>query len=124
MITVMMGVEREANRLVGQGLDFRNDFLRAGRKVRVDDQHIVLEHNPAIVAMAVAFDVAFVKVNVRRDLLGLVDFGDCATRPSQDGQARNEKYFLQRRFHGADNSANPPAGQTGSHYLVISETPH
>ena len=75
MIAMVMRVEGKAHRLVGDRFDLGNDLLRAGGKIGVDDQDVILEDNPAIVAMAVPLDVAFMEINVGRDEFGFVHFG-------------------------------------------------
>src|SRR5204862_1694593 len=75
VIAMMMRIESKTNRLVRGGLDLRNDLLRARGKVAVYDEHIIIKDYPAIVTMAVNLEIAFVKINIRRDLLGLIHLG-------------------------------------------------
>src|SRR5262245_35597524 len=72
MIAVMMRVEGEPDRLWVDLLDLGNDLMSARGKIRVDDQHVILENDPAIVAMAMAGDIALVEVDIRREVLDLI----------------------------------------------------
>jgi len=79
MVPVMMRIEHEPDRFVGDGLDLGEDLLGAGGEVPVDDEHVVGEHDPAVVAMAVAFEVAFVEVDVGGEFSDLVYLGRSGT---------------------------------------------
>jgi hypothetical protein len=72
MVTMVMRVEREPDWFVSDRPDFRDDLLRARRKIAIDHQDIILKHYPAVVAMALALDIPLVKVNIGRKLLNLV----------------------------------------------------
>src|ERR1043165_9842558 len=78
---------------------FGNDLLGAGGEIAVDDEHVILEDNPPVVAMAVALDVAFMEVDVRGNLLRLVYFR------SKQGKRRGDGKRGQRcgfgKVHGA-----------------------
>src|SRR5437870_6814848 len=52
VISVMMSVEGEANRLVGERANLRQYISRARREVRVNDQNIVFEYDPAVIAVS------------------------------------------------------------------------
>src|SRR5437588_2013601 len=65
MIAVMVSVEREANWLVGQSANLRQDLSGTRRKICIDEQNVVFENYPAVVAVA-AHEIAFVEVHVRR----------------------------------------------------------
>src|SRR4051794_27156981 len=61
MIAVMMGIKNKADGLARDGLDFRDYFIRAGRKVTVNHQHVILENDPSVIAVSAPSKVAFVK---------------------------------------------------------------
>ena len=69
MVAVVVSVEREADGLVGLRAYLRDDELCARRIVGVEDEHVVLEDDPAGVAVPLPVQIALVKVNVGRELL-------------------------------------------------------
>ena len=73
VVAVVMRVERETDGLGRESLDFGDDLLRAGREVCVDDHDVIVEDDPAIVAMAFLSDFALVEEDVWRDGLNLID---------------------------------------------------
>jgi hypothetical protein len=76
VIAVLMRVENEFDWLVGDLADFRNHFVGARREIGVDDEHVIFENDPAVVAMAFAADVAFVKINVLGEGFDFIDFSE------------------------------------------------
>src|SRR4029079_13758811 len=83
VVAVVMSVEREADRLARQGPDLRDDLARARWEVRVDDEHVVLEDDPAVVAVPLALDVTLVEVDVGSQRPDFADLG-----PGQHDGAR------------------------------------
>src|SRR5262245_47440984 len=75
MISMVMRVERETNGFVGERANLGNNFLCAGGEIAVDDEHVILEDDPPVVAMTFALEIALVEINVRCDLLHLVNLG-------------------------------------------------
>src|SRR5204863_9252541 len=89
------------NRLVRDRFDLGNDLLRAGRKIAVNDEHVIFENNPAVIAMSVSLDVAFVKINVVGDLPGFVHFRQSQTSGKTCGDDECEQPSGLGKFHGA-----------------------
>ena len=87
MVPVVMRIEDKTNRLVGNGLDFRNNVLRPRGKIAVDDQHVIVENNPAIIAMSATLEIALVEINPRGDIRHLVDL--CPAKSSRDDNGQD-----------------------------------
>src|SRR5262245_12039419 len=73
MIAVMVSVEGEADRFVGDGFDLRDYLPRARRVVSVDHEHIIFKDYPAVVAMADQ-QIALMEINAVRQLIDFADF--------------------------------------------------
>src|SRR6266542_1124777 len=85
VVPVVMGVEGETDRLVGDRADLGDDLPGPRGEVRVDDEDVVLEDDPAVVAVALALDVALVEVHVGSELPDLckrlMELPSCSARP-------------------------------------------
>jgi hypothetical protein len=75
VIAVMVRVEGEPDRFVGQRANLRDDFARARRIVPVYHQYVIFKNDPAVVAMADQ-DVPLVEIDSVGDLINLANF-DC-----------------------------------------------
>src|SRR5262249_49151362 len=84
VVPVMVRVQYILDRLVGRLLDGRDNVARLLGKVRVHDDHIILENNPRMVAAAEGYgwvgcaDRRIAEEDARRDLFDVVklQFGD------------------------------------------------
>src|SRR6185436_6543167 len=85
---MMMRIEGKTDRLGGHLLDLRQHLLRTGRKIAVDHQHIILQHDPPIVAVSVSLQIALVKVNSRGQIGHLLHAG---TAPIRNRQSANKE---------------------------------
>jgi len=100
VITVMVGIEDVADRFGGEFADVGESGLRAAREVGVNDYQIVFHLDDDVVAMALAFDVAFAKPDALDDFLDCVrlgiGLGDEDAGGEQTGESSNEERALHR----------------------------
>jgi hypothetical protein len=78
VIAMMMRVEHETDWPLARRLDFRNDVLRSGREVPVDNEDEIREDDPSVVAVPLSCQVAFMKEHVGGDILDFADLGQQA----------------------------------------------
>ena len=96
VIAVVVRVEGEPDRLVRLRLDLRDDLLRARGKVGVEHEHVVVEDHPAVVAVSLPAQIAFVEVHARRELLDGVDLaGDMTLMQKADENTGREDIHSQ-----------------------------
>ena len=96
VVAMMMCVKRKANGLLSDCAYLGENSLRAGWEIRVDHEDIVLEHDPSVVAVAVTFNVALVKVHVACDRIDLIYSGGApvlsVSRIQCGGNCRSHQY--------------------------------
>ena len=79
VIAVVVRVEGEADRFVGKRFDLRDDFLSAGREVRVDHKDVVFKYYPSVVAMADQ-QIALMEKDAVGNLIDFADFDGAVSR--------------------------------------------
>jgi hypothetical protein len=72
--------------------------LRPGRKICVNNQHVVLENHPAVIAVAFAGNIPLVEINVRREVLDFVHFSAVSEARREKKQTRDSERRIHRRI--------------------------
>src|SRR5438105_1265803 len=84
VIAVVVCVECESNRLVGDGADLGYDLICSAGEVGVDHENVVFEDDPTIVAVALAGQIAFVEIDVLGDVIHLANLNRIGPRFAED----------------------------------------
>src|SRR5262245_13287108 len=103
VVAVMVGIEREPDRLAGLRLDLGNDFTCTRWKIGVEHQHVVVEHDPAVVAVALAVEVALVEKHARCELLDDVHLAGRMALIEREGQDERQGHVRCEPLHGASS---------------------
>ena len=118
VVAVVVRVECKADRLAGDRLDLRDDFLRAGGEVAINDEHVILEDDPAVVAMPVRLEVALVKIDFRGEFGDLVHL----RRASERGNERECKNGKETGGLGGCHDARALHGLRGGSMMKLRAT--